>query len=230
MFWWDPTYIVIFPALAFAMWAQAKVQGTFARFARVGSRRGMRGADVAREILDSYGLADVRIEQIPQHLGDHYDPRARVLRLSPQVYGSSSLAALGVAAHESGHAVQHATGYMPLAIRTSLVPVANLGSSLAFPLFFIGFIFAQSGLSWLMTLGIWIFVGVVAFSIVTLPVEYNASRRALAALDTGGYLTGEELVHAREVLNAAALTYVAAVAVAVTQLLRLLILRGSRRD
>lgn len=230
MFYWDPTYILILPALAFAMYAQARVQGTFARYSRVGARRGITGAEVARRILDSYGLTGIRIEEIPQHLADHYDPRGKVLRLSPQVYGSTSLAALGVAAHESGHAVQDAMGYVPLAIRSSLVPVANLGSSLAFPLFFIGFIFAQSGLAWLMTLGIWIFVGVVAFSIVTLPVEYNASQRALAALDSGGYLTHDEIGHAREVLNAAALTYVAAVAVAITQLLRLLILRGSRRD
>ncbi|NPV52847.1 MAG: zinc metallopeptidase [Firmicutes bacterium] len=230
VFFWDPTYILIIPAMIFALYAQARVQGAFAKYSRVSSRRGMRGSEVAREILDQSGLREVRIEQIGQDLGDHYDPRAKVLRLSPQVYGGSSLAALGVAAHESGHAIQDSMNYLPLAIRHSLVPVANFGSNLAFPLFLIGFIFAGSGLAWLMTLGIWVFIGVVAFQVVTLPVEYNASSRALALLEGGGYLTREEIGHAREVLNAAALTYLAATAVAVTQLLRLIILRGSRRD
>ncbi|HHV62647.1 MAG TPA: zinc metallopeptidase [Firmicutes bacterium] len=230
MFFWDPTYILIIPAMIFALYAQSRVQSAFARYSRVSSRRGMRGAEVAREILDQSGLREVRIEQIGQELGDHYDPRAKVLRLSPQVYGGNSLAALGVAAHEAGHAIQDSVNYLPLAIRHSLVPVANFGSNLAFPLFLIGFIFAGSGLSWLMTLGIWIFIGVVAFQVVTLPVEYNASSRALALLEGGGYLTREEIGHARVVLNAAALTYLAATAVAVTQLLRLLILRSSRRD
>ena len=230
MFFWDPTYILILPALAFALYAQARVQGAFEKYSRIRSSRGVRGPEEAREILDASGLRNVRIEQIGQHLADHYDPRTQTLRLSPGVYGSSSLAALGVAAHEAGHAIQDSTGYVPLALRASLVPVANFGSSLAFPLFLIGFIFAQAGLAWLMTLGIWIFLGVVAFQVVTLPVEYNASSRALALLERGGYLTRDELRHAREVLNAAALTYVAATAVAVTQLLRLLILRSSRRD
>lgn len=230
MFFWDPTYILIIPALIFAMYAQTRVQGAFARYSRVRTSSGMSGAQVARYILDQSGLRDVRIETVTHHLGDHYDPRGRVLRLSPQVYQGDSIAALGVAAHEVGHAIQDRMGYLPLAIRASLVPLANFGSSLAFPLFFIGFIFAQSGLSWLMTLGIWIFVGVVAFHVVTLPVEYNASSRALALLESGGFLRGNELRHARAVLNAAALTYLAATAVAITQLLRLLILRGSRRD
>lgn len=230
MFFWDPTYILIIPALLFAMYAQARVQGAFARYSRVTTSSGLTGAQVARRILDQSGLTDVHIEATPQHLGDHYDPRGRVLRLSPQVYEGNSIAALGVAAHEVGHAIQDRTGYLPLSVRASLVPLANFGSQLAFPLFLIGFIFAQSGLAWLMTLGIWIFVAVVAFHLVTLPVEYNASSRALALLERGGFLRGEEVGHAREVLSAAAMTYLAATAVAITQLIRLLILRGSRRD
>ncbi len=230
MFFWDPTYILIIPAMLFALWAQSRVQGVFNTYSRVRARSGVSGAEAARHILDGSGLDSVRIEQIPGRLQDHYDPRAKVLRLSPEVYGGSSLAALGVAAHETGHAIQHANGYVPLAIRSSLVPVATFGSNLAFPLFLIGFIFAGSGLDWLMTLGIWLFVGAVAFSVVTLPVEYDASRRALALLERGGYLSGEELRHTRQVLSAAGMTYLAATAVAVTQLLRLLILRGSRRD
>jgi Zn-dependent membrane protease YugP len=171
----------------------------------------------------------VQVQQISGTLQDHYDPRVKILRLSPEVYASNSLAALGVAAHEAGHAIQHDENYVPLAVRSSLVPVASFGSRLAFPLFLIGLIFGQ-GLSWLMTVGIWLFIAAVAFSIVTLPVEYDASRRALALLSQGGYVTREELPHAKEVLTAAGMTYLAATAVALTQLLRLLILRGSRRD
>ncbi|MCR4402175.1 MAG: zinc metallopeptidase [Firmicutes bacterium] len=230
MFFWDPTYILIFPAILFAMWAQSRVHGVFNAYSRVRAHSGVSGAEVARRILDDSGLHSVRVEQIPGRLHDHYDPRTRVLRLSPEVYGGSSLAALGVAAHEAGHAIQHASGYVPLAIRSSLVPVATFGSNLAFPLFLIGFVFAGTGLEWLMTLGIWLFVGAVAFSVVTLPVEYDASRRALAYLERGGYVSRDELRHTGEVLSAAGLTYLAATAVAVTQLLRLLILRGSRRD
>lgn len=230
MFFWDPTYILIIPAMLFALWAQSRVQSAFNTYSRVRARSGISGAEVARRILDGGGLDYVRIEQIPGRLRDHYDPRAKALRLSPEVYGSSSLAALGVAAHEAGHAMQHATNYVPLAIRSSLVPVATFGSNLAFPLFFIGFIFAGSGMEWLMTLGIWLFLGAVAFSIVTLPVEFDASRRAVALLERGGYLSRDEVAHARQVLSAAGMTYLAATAVAVTQLLRLFILRGSRRD
>jgi Zn-dependent membrane protease YugP len=172
----------------------------------------------------------VQVQQISGTLQDHYDPRVKILRLSREVYASDSLAALGVAAHEAGHAIQHDENYVPLAVRSSLVPVASFGSRLAFPLFLIGLLFAEAGLSWLMTVGIWLFVAAVAFSIVTLPVEYDASRRALVLLAQGGYVTREELPHAKEVLSAAGMTYLAATAVALTQLFRLLILRGSRRD
>lgn len=230
MFFYDPTYILILPALLFAMWAQARVQKAFNSYSRVRARSGVTGAEVARDILGRSGLSHVEVEQIPGMLQDHYDPRVKILRLSPQVYGSSSLAALGVAAHEAGHAIQHDENYVPLAVRSSLVPVASFGSRLAFPLFLIGLIFSETGLSWLMTAGIWLFVGAVAFSIVTLPVEYDASRRALALLTQGGYITQEELPHTKEVLTAAGMTYLAATAVALTQLLRLLVLRGSRRD
>ncbi len=230
MLFWDPTFILILPAMLFALWAQSRVRSVFSRYSRVGARSGVSGAEVARHILDGSGLDSIRIEQIKGRLQDHYDPRAKALRLSREVYSSSSIAALGVAAHEAGHAIQHSTSYVPLAIRSSLVPVATFGSNLAFPLFLIGFIFAGTGLEWLMTLGIWLFVGAVAFSVVTLPVEFDASRRAVALLEGGGYLSRDEVSHARQVLSAAGLTYLAATAVAVTQLLRLLILRGSRRD
>jgi Zn-dependent membrane protease YugP len=212
------------------MWAQARVQRAFNSYSRVRAKSGATGAEVARDILDRSGLSHVKIQQIPGMLQDHYDPRVKILRLSPQVYGSNSLAALGVAAHEAGHAIQHDENYVPLAIRSSLVPVASFGSKLAFPLFMIGLVFSEVGLSWLMTLGIWLFIAAVTFSIVTLPVEYDASRRALALLAQGGYITQDELPKTKEVLNAAGMTYLAATAVALTQLLRLLILRGNRRE
>lgn len=224
---WDVTYILLFPAILFTLYAQAKVQSTFARYLRVRAASGRVGADVARELLDRNGLHDVRIEMTPRRLGDHYDPRARVLRLSPEVYRSSSLAALGVAAHEAGHAVQHAREYVPLNLRNSLFPVANIGSTLAWPLALFG-LFA--GLPDLINIGIVIFMAAVLFQLVTLPVEFNASNRAMAMLTEGGYVTQAEAKHTKAVLNAAALTYVAAMAVAVMNLLRLFMLRGMVRD
>lgn len=229
MFLYDPTYFLILPAMLFAMWAQVRVQRAFNSYSRVRAQSGVTGAEVARDILDRSGLSHVQVQQISGTLQDHYDPRVKILRLSREVYASNSLAALGVAAHEAGHAIQHDENYVPLAVRSSLVPVASFGSRLAVPLFLLGLIFGP-GLSWLMTVGIWLFIAAVAFSIVTLPVEYDASRRALALLSQGGYVTREELPHAKEVLTAAGMTYLAATFVAVTQLLRLLILRGSRRD
>jgi Zn-dependent membrane protease YugP len=229
MFFYDPTYFLILPALLFAMWAQARVQSAFSSYSRIRAKSGVTGAEVARGILARSGLNHVQVQQISGTLQDHYDPRVKILRLSPEVYASNSLAALGVAAHEAGHAIQHDENYVPLAVRSSLVPVASFGSRLAFPLFLIGLIFGE-GFSWLMTAGIWLFIAAVAFSIVTLPVEYDASRRALTLLEQGGYVTREELPHAKKVLSAAGMTYLAATAVALTQLLRLLILRGSRRD
>lgn len=229
----DWTYIIVFPAMLFALYAQYKVNSTFGHYLRVANRSGMTGAQVARSILDAHGLYDVRVEQVPVRLGDHYDPRTKVVRLSPDVYSGRSIASLGVAAHEVGHAVQDARGYVPMHIRHALVPVANFGSNLAIPLFMIGLFFAWSGAALGMTLmdiGIALFTAAVLFQIVTLPVEFNASSRALRFLSEGGLLTQGEVGHAKSVLSAAALTYVAAAAVAVMSLLRLLILRGTRDD
>ena len=227
MLFYDPTYVLLIPALIFAFIAQAKVQSTFQRYLHEHSQAGMTGAQVARQLLDAHGLHDVPVELVGGTLSDHYYPRSRRMRLSPQVYQSTSVAALGVAAHETGHAVQHAQNYIPLGVRNNLFPVANIGSQMAFPLFFIG-LFMSSNM--LMNVGIWLFMAALAFQLVTLPVEFNASRRALGMLEQGGYLTAPEVPKARKVLSAAALTYVAAVAMAAAQLLRLLLLRGSRRS
>lgn len=229
-FFYDPTYILIIPALILALYAQFKVQSTFEKYLRVRASSNLTGAQVARELLDKNQLYDVPVEITPGHLSDHYDPRRRVLRLSPDVYHGRSLAALGVAAHETGHAIQHANEYIPLNIRNAVFPVASFGSSLAFPLFFIGLLMGRGGV-FLMDLGILLFSAAVLFQVLTLPVEFNASGRALHMLEGGGYLSrGAEVSGARKVLSAAALTYLAATAMAVLQLLRLLVLRGSRRD
>ena len=176
-FWYDPTYLLLIPALLFAFYAQSKVSGTFQRYLRVYASSGLTGAQVARRLLDSNGLYDVAVEQVGGHLTDHYDPRRKVLRLSPAVYSGTSVAALGVAAHETGHAVQHAQNYVPLGIRNNLFPVASIGSQMAFPLFVLGLFFQWDTL---MLVGIWFFIAALAFQIVTLPVEFNASRRAIA--------------------------------------------------
>jgi Zn-dependent membrane protease YugP len=227
MFFFDPTFILLIPAFILAIYAQSKVKSTFARYSKVRSLRGLTGEEVSRAILDMRGLGEIKIEPVKGNLSDHYDPRKKVLRLSEPVHGSNSVAALGVAAHEAGHALQHADNYGPLALRSSIVPVVSFGSWTAFPLFFIGFLFA-SNLAWLMDVGIIFFSGAVALSLITLPVEFNASSRALALLQEGGYLNEKEIPHARAVLNAAAWTYVAAATMAITQLVRLLILRGMR--
>lgn len=223
---YDPTFILVLPALFFAMYAQFKVKSTFSLYLRERSYAGLTGSQVARQVLDDNGLHNVSVERIGGHLTDHYDPRSRVVRLSSDVYNGTSIASLGVAAHEVGHAMQHAKNYAPLGLRTNLFPVANLGSQMAFPLFMLGFLFS---FDILMLVGIWFFVAALGFQLVTLPVEYNASRRALASLDAGGYLNRAEVPKAKAVLNAAALTYVASAAVAATQLIRLLLLRGQRR-
>jgi len=217
----DPTMIILIPGIIFALYAQSKVKSTFARYSRVASRSGMSGAEVAESLLRSQGINDVRVERIGNTLGDHYDPRSKVLRLSPEVYGSNSLAALGVAAHEAGHAIQHNTGYGPLQLRNSLVPVANIGSSAAFPILFIGILMGSDAL---MRLGVWAFAAVVLFQLVTLPVEFNASNRAIALLEGYGFVSGQEAVHTKRVLDAAALTYLAGALTAVLSLVRLLLL------
>ena len=227
MFFWDHTIFLIIPPLILAIYAQSKVKGTYAKYSRVASQSRVSGAETARRILDSSGAGHVKIERVSGKLSDHYDPRKKVLRLSQGVYDSKSLAALGIAAHEAGHAIQHHTGYAPLHLRNGIYPVANLGSTLAFPLFFIGFIFSQ-GPSILMDIGILLFAVAVVFSVLTLPVEFNASKRAMAQLRDGGFLQGRELNGAQKVLSAAALTYVASTAMAAMQLLRMFILRGAR--
>lgn len=224
----DPTWIIILPALILSLWAQANVNSTFARFSRVSNRRGMTGYDAARRILDMNGLQNVAIEHIAGNLTDHYDPRSNTVRLSDSVYGSSSVAAIGVAAHEVGHAVQHAVGYTPIKVRNAIVPVVNLCSQLAMPLFILGLIFSSS-LFMLTDVGIILFSAAVLFHIVTLPVEINASRRALSTLESSYMLEGEEIGGAKKVLSAAAMTYVASAAMAFLQLLRLIAIRDRRR-
>ncbi len=225
----DPTIIILIPGLALALYAQFKVQNTFSRYSHMAAASGMTGAQVAQRLLEQARINDVQVELTPGHLTDHYDPRKKVLRLSEQVYHGSSLAALGVAAHEAGHAIQHDVGYLPLNIRSTFVPVAQFGSTLAFPLFLIGF-FINSG--WLLMAGIYAFTAVVLFQLVTLPVEFNASGRAMEALEAGGYVSAAEAGHTKKVLNAAALTYVAAALMGVLQLVRLLLISGlfGRRD
>ncbi|KPJ68298.1 hypothetical protein AMJ44_06775 [candidate division WOR-1 bacterium DG_54_3] len=225
MFFYDPTFLLLIPAILLALYAQAKVQGTYAKFSKIASSRGYTGAQVARYLLDDYRMTGVEIEPVPGNLSDHYDPRSKKLRLSKGIYQSNSVAALGIAAHEVGHAIQDANSYLPLKLRNHFVPAANFGSGLAFPLFFIGLL---ASLPFLMDLGIILFAFAVAFSIITLPVEFNASRRAARILSDGKYLTEKEVPLAKKVLSAAALTYVAATAMAVLNLIRLLLLRGSR--
>ncbi|KGG81116.1 peptidase [Caloranaerobacter azorensis H53214] len=221
----DPTFILVLPAIIFAMYAQTKVQTTFNKYLRVGNISGYTGAQVARMILDRNGLYDVRIELIGGSLTDHYDPRSKVLRLSREVYSGTSVASIGVAAHEVGHAIQHANGYFPLILRNSIAPVASFGARFVWILIFVGFILQAYSL---IQLGILLYLAVVAFQVITLPVEFNASHRALVQLQNG-IITYEEVSPVKKVLRAAALTYVAATLVAIGQLLRLIIL-SNRRD
>ena len=233
-FFGDWSILVLIPAMIFAFWAQIKVKSTFEKYDKIQTMRRMTGADAARRILDSNGLYDVKVEYARGHLNDHYDPKARVIRLSDATYGSSSVAALGVAAHEAGHAVQHATGYVPIKIRSAIIPVTRFGSMLAMPLFFIGFLvtgYLSMELDpiigeYLMFGGILLFSFSTLFQLVTLPVEFNASSRALETLESSGYLYGEEITGAKKVLSAAAMTYVAALATSLASLLRLLLIAG----
>lgn len=220
--------LFVLPAIFFALYAQNKVNNTYARYSRLYPASNLTGAQVARLLLDNAGLEQVKVVQTEGRLTDHYDPRTKVVRLSAPIYGNNSLAALGIAAHEVGHALQHDGDYFPLSIRNSIVPLAGFGSQAAFPLFFIGFLFSRGGLAIFMDIGIALFLFAVLFQVITLPVEFNASRRALALLEDGGYLHGEELSGTKKVLSAAALTYVAALAVALAQFLRLLMLRNRR--
>ena len=222
-------YILVLIAFLFSMVAQAKVSSTFNKYSRVRNRAGFTGAQVAAQMLQNAGIYDVSVQRVAGNLTDHYDPRTKTLRLSQSVYDSMSVAALGVAAHETGHAIQHDVGYAPLALRSWLVPLANFGSRLAIPLIIIGFLFSGGG-STLVTLGILFFSLSVAFTIITLPVEFNASHRAIDRLVDDGFLTSDEIGGAKKVLSAAAMTYVAAAFAAVAQLLRLVAIFGRRND
>jgi len=226
MFWpIDGTIILLVPAIILSIYAQFAIRSAYAKWSKVHSTAGMTGRQVAESLLRQNNIYDVEVEEVAGKLSDHYDSRAKKVRLSSDVYASTSLAALGVAAHETGHAIQHAAEYAPLNIRQALFPVANIGSSWGFWLFLIGMFI--SSFSFLMDIGILLFAGAVLFQIVTLPVEFNASSRALAQLSSGGYLRADEISGAKKVLHAAALTYVAAAAMAVLQLIRLLLIRGN---
>ena len=229
-YYYDPTYFLVLIGAVLCILAQMRVTSTYKKFSRVRSRSGMTGAQAAQRILQLSGIYDVRIEHVRGELTDHYDPKNKVLRLSDTVYGSDSIAAIGVAAHECGHAVQHDKGYAPLSFRTALVPAANIGSWAGVPLILLGAILGMN--QTLIQIGIWVFALAVLFQIVTLPVEFNASSRALAMLGNYGMLEQNETRGCRKVLSAAALTYVAAAATAILQLLRLILLFGGgrRRD
>lgn len=219
-------YYLLIIALLVALFAQINVKSTFSKYQEVHGSRGFTGADAARKILDDNGLGYISIEHISGELTDHYDPTANVIRLSDSVYDSTSVAAVGVAAHEAGHAVQHAVGYAPIKIRSAVIPLTQIGSYISYPLVLLGAIFGASSL---IDLGIVLFTAVVFFQLITLPVEFNASSRALETLDRSMMLDTEELSGARKVLTAAALTYVAALFTALVNLLRLFAIRGNRR-
>jgi Zn-dependent membrane protease YugP len=222
---WDPTFILLIPAILFSIWAQSKVKSTYAKWSKIGTSGQISGADVARNILRGKGINNVPVKQVSGKLTDNYNPINRTLNLSGEVYNSTSIAAAGIAAHEAGHAIQHHQAYAPLSFRNAIFPLARFGSWLAFPLIILGIIF---GLSPFVKIGIFIFSGFVAFTLITLPVEYNASKRAVQILASSGTMTQQEVRGARDVLNAAALTYLAAALSAVLNLLRLLLLSGSR--
>lgn len=224
---YDPTMILLIIGTVLSLLASSRVNSTFARYSRVRSTTGMTGEEAARRLLNSQGIYDVSVRPVQGSLTDHYDPRTRTVNLSEDVYRSASVAAIGVAAHECGHAIQDHVGYVPLRLRAAFVPVANLGSTLSWPLILLGLVI---GLTPFIQVGIWMFVLALMFQVITLPVEFNASGRAVNLLGQIGILQGQEVDYTKKVLGAAALTYVAAVAASVLQLLRLLILFGGRRN
>lgn len=226
MYWFDYTYLIILPAFLFGLYAQMKVSSTFSKYQSVQSSRGVTGAQAARRILDDNGLYDVAVVKICGNLTDNFNPKTRTVSLSDSVYGSTSVAAIGVAAHECGHAVQHATGYTPIKIRSALVPVTNFGSSAGFVILLVGMLFGSYPIA---MLGVLLYSLMAVFQAVTLPVEFNASKRALATLEASGMLVGEELKMSRSVLSAAAMTYVAALVSSLATILRLLLIVGSSR-
>ncbi len=228
----DMTYLVlVLPCILLSLWASSNVNSTFKRYANQLSSRRITGADAAQRVLSANGVTGVRIERVSGNLTDHYDPKTNVIRLSDSVYGATSTAAIGVACHEAGHAVQYAKNYAPIKLRAAIVPITNIGSKLAMPLILLGLVltFLESFSFTLVYLGIACFGLSVVFQLVTLPVEFNASRRAMEAIESGNLLTEDEQKGARKTLRAAALTYVAATAVAMAQLLRLLVIFGNRR-
>lgn len=225
-FFYDPTWILLLPAIILSIWASARVNSTFRKYSQVYNRFGLTGADAARRILDMNGLYNVRIERVSGDLTDHYDPRTNVVRLSDATYSSQSVGAIGVAAHEVGHAVQHATGYAPIKVRNSIVPVVNVCSMLSMPIILLGVILSYN--QTMVDIGIILFSATVLFQLITLPVEFNASSRALNTLESQNMLAADELQGARKVLNAAAMTYVAAALSSLMSLLRLILIFGGR--
>ncbi len=236
LFWGDWTILVLIPAMIFAIWAQINVKSTFEKYSKLKTTRGMTGAEAARRILDANGLGHIKVEHIGGHLNDHYDPKAGVIRLSDATYASTTAAAIGVAAHEAGHACQHAVGYAPIKIRAAIIPITRIGSMLSMPIFILGMLFGSTGYIGGMTGDLLMVTGIVLFSfstlfqLVTLPTEFNASSRALKVLSDGHYLVGDELNAAAKVLRAAALTYVAALASSLASLLRLILIFNRRRN
>lgn len=228
-FYYDWTVLLLIPGMLFAFWAQWRVQSTFRQYGETPTRMGRTAAEAARQMLNANGLADVGIEQVRGHLSDHYDPRTRKLYLSESVYHNRSAAAIGVACHEAGHAIQHATSYGPLGLRMRLIPICNIGSSLAMPLFLIGLLVGAGGYP-LMLAGIACFTLAALFQLVTLPVEFDASRRALEGMRDSRVLYDDELAGAEQVLSAAAMTYVAALASSLLSLLRLVLIANNRRN
>lgn len=226
-FYFDWTILLIIPGFIISLWAQIKVSTTFKKYSKISTARGLSGSAAARRILDANGLYHVRVEQVAGNLTDHYDPRANVIRLSESVFHATTPAAIGVAAHEAGHAIQHAKNYAPINIRTKLIPITNIGSAISMPLFFIGLIFAFYPLT---IAGIILYSLIAVFQLVTLPVEFNASSRAMEVLTSSGILNESELKASRKVLTAAAMTYVAALLTSLLTLLRLIILANNRRD
>lgn len=230
-YYWDPTYILVVIGAVICMIASARVKGTFNKYSQLRSMSGMNGAQAAQRVLQAAGIYDVQVRHVSGSLTDHYDPRTKTVNLSDPVYNATSVAALGVAAHECGHAIQHAKSYAPLSIRSALVPIANFGSMLAWPVILIGLLFNTRSSGLIIDIGILLFSAAVLFQLVTLPVEFDASRRALVMLRTQGILADDELKYTRRVLKSAALTYVASAAAAILQLLRIiLITNGRRRD
>lgn len=226
-FFYDPTYILVIIGLALSLFASFGVKSTFSKYSKVFSASGLTGSTAARKVLDMHGLYHIRIERIAGDLTDHFDPRSGVIRLSDSVFDSNSVAAIGVAAHEAGHAVQHATKYTPITVRNSIIPIVNIGNSLSMPLFFLGLLLGMPNLAFF---GVILFSLVLVFQLVTLPVEFNASRRAINILESGNLLYDDEINGAKKVLKAAAMTYVASAAATALQVLRLLLILRRNDD